>query len=858
MKIKLLFCLLFFSSMAITAQNNTFFRKYNLSGMQGGLAVAAMPDGGFVGTGQHENNGSAGSCDIYVYRVDVCGNLLWMKLIGGNQADGGQGIFVTNNGNIVVLGRLDEKASMIEISQNGTVLSTKLFDFNGRLMGGTELPNGDYSLNGPGGSNSLYVLRYEPSNGSVLWTRKTSGADASKVIQDSTGHIFLGAASGSDGALTIHKITQSGDLIWAKKYGSSITHSDHSSWGCHIIYDEQDSTIVGTSTIIDGGSQNILLLKVKASDGSVVWSKSIGGASADQSRMIVNTGDGYAIVGHSSSYATTTSNLNITLDENLSEKDVLLFKTDFSGNILWARQYGSSGRDKGIGLQYDTISKGFLISAYSNGNYFDSYNFDPVFIRVDSTGLIGCQSSAPSLGSSAFSVSISNSSLDSAFMTVNNASPTISNYTPIDDFVCLTCSTTPLFTISDTVICPNDSINLINTSTSGLTCFQEWNVSGQNFPGYLDTIKYSWDTPGTYEIDLYSNCGNSSDTFTYNISVVDRPEIVTDSLIESCEGDSVILFASGIQGNGDYFWSNGVNNGDYFVPSLSGDSIWVYGVDNNGCKDTTYTRVFFTEIQGEAFSTPVCEDDTATFIVSSNIQYGLFDNISIIAPDTTVSNLQDSVINIVFNDPGDYLIPIIIETDKGCRLEIRDTIKIYGKPDIRAEVVDSIVSEFSAYIRTLNFSDSVNSFKWDFGDGSGTKAVYNPIGHQYPLRLPKSYTITIQAESPKGCIDYDSLTVKIKEELIYHIPNSFSPNNDGINDLYKPIFYSGYDPSYLEFKIFDRWGSEMFSTQNFGDGWDGKCQGVDAKTDTYLYSIIFRSKEDGEVIIERGRLNLLR
>jgi len=102
------------------------------------------------------------------------------------------------------------------------------------------------------------------------------------------------------------------------------------------------------------------------------------------------------------------------------------------------------------------------------------------------------------------------------------------------------------------------------------------------------------------------------------------------------------------------------------------------------------------------------------------------------------------------------------------------------------------------------------------------------------------------------------LTVKIKEELIYHIPNSFSPNNDGINDLYKPIFYSGYDPSYLEFKIFDRWGSEMFSTQNFGDGWDGKCQGVDAKTDTYLYSIIFRSKEDGEVIIERGRLNLLR
>lgn len=825
--------------------------------MQGGLAIAAMPDGGFVGTGQHQDNGSAGSCDIYVYRVDVCGNLLWMKLIGGTSADGGQGIFVAPSGNIVVLGRLDNQATMIELSPGGNVLSSKLFNFNGRLMGGTELANGDYILNGPA-SGTLNIMRYSPSTGSVVWSKKTSGSGANKVIQDSSGHVFLGAASGSGGALTIHKLTPNGNLIWAKQYGGAVSHSDHSAWGCHIIYDPLDSTIVGTSAINDGGSQQIFLLKVKASDGSVVWSKSIGGSGADQSRMIVNTGDGYAIVGHSSSFATTTSNLNLTLDQGLSEKDVLLFKTDFNGTIQWARQYGSSGRDKGIGLQYDAISKGYLISAYSNGSYFNADNFDPVFIRVDSLGMIACQASAPTLPSSNYTITIGNSSLDTTSISVSTATTTISNYTPMDDFVCLTCQTTPLFTVSDTVVCPNDTVYFVNTSPQGLTCFQEWDISGDKFPGYLDTIKYSWSTPGNYQIELYSSCGNSADTFTYNITVADRPEVVTDTLLEACEGDSIQLLASGIVGTADYYWSNGVANGGKYVPLISGDSLWVYGVDYNGCKDTAYAKVFFTEIEADAFSLPVCEDDTAVFNLNTTITYGVYDNMSIFTPDSVALQHKDSSISLVFETPGFYVVPIIVQTANGCTLDISDTITIYPKPIINAFVMDSLASEFSAYIYTINESDSIHQFSWDFGDGSSSISTYNPKIHQYPLHLPSKYTIVIEAESPKGCYEYDSLRVRILEELVYHIPNTFTPNNDGKNEVFTPIFYSGYDSTFLDFKIFDRWGAVVFETDVFGEGWDGTQNGDDAKEDVYLFLVQFRSKESPKIITERGRVLLLR
>ena len=69
--------------------DRTFLRRYNYGGMQGGLALTTTEDGGFIATGQHEGNGSAGSCDIYVYKVDACGNRIWFRLFGTGESEGG-------------------------------------------------------------------------------------------------------------------------------------------------------------------------------------------------------------------------------------------------------------------------------------------------------------------------------------------------------------------------------------------------------------------------------------------------------------------------------------------------------------------------------------------------------------------------------------------------------------------------------------------------------------------------------------------------------------------------------------------------------------------------------------------------
>jgi len=114
-----------FSITQVNSQDNTFFRKYNLYGMQGGLQLAVTSDGGFIATGQHEGNGGNGECDIYVYRVDLCGNIVWFKLYGTSSQEGGKSIKQTSDGGFIVSGlgpsNTSPRAFNMKLDANGNI-----------------------------------------------------------------------------------------------------------------------------------------------------------------------------------------------------------------------------------------------------------------------------------------------------------------------------------------------------------------------------------------------------------------------------------------------------------------------------------------------------------------------------------------------------------------------------------------------------------------------------------------------------------------------------------------------------------------------------------------------------------------
>ena len=114
------------------------------------------------------------------------------------------------------------------------------------------------------------------------------------------------------------------------------------------------------------------------------------------------------------------------------------------------------------------------------------------------------------------------------------------------------------------------------------------------------------------------------------------------------------------------------------------------------------------------------------------------------------------------------------------------------------------------------------------------------------------------ATSEEGCQDTAIVTIGIFEELIYYIPNAFTPDGDKFNQLFQPIFTKGYDPDSFTMAIFNRWGEIIFETSDTKVGWDGTYCGQIVQDGIYTWLINFKVKSNDERKSITGHVNLIR
>ncbi|MCB0562557.1 MAG: gliding motility-associated C-terminal domain-containing protein, partial [Phaeodactylibacter sp.] len=84
------------------------------------------------------------------------------------------------------------------------------------------------------------------------------------------------------------------------------------------------------------------------------------------------------------------------------------------------------------------------------------------------------------------------------------------------------------------------------------------------------------------------------------------------------------------------------------------------------------------------------------------------------------------------------------------------------------------------------------------------------------------------------------------EEQLLYVPNAFSPNEDGRNDLFLPASASGVEVEDYEFRVFNRWGTEVFSAKNLPDGWDGTFQGKRQNGGVYIWYVKCKVRACGQ------------
>ena len=170
-----------------------------------------------------------------------------------------------------------------------------------------------------------------------------------------------------------------------------------------------------------------------------------------------------------------------------------------------------------------------------------------------------------------------------------------------------------------------------------------------------------------------------------------------------------------------------------------------------------------------------------------------------------------------------------------------------------------LISTISPETKMVNESLGAIKYFWDFGDGVVSEE--KSPKHIYSTTDTASYIITLIANSTIGCSDTISKKVKVYEELIYFVPNTFTPDQDNFNNIFQPVFVSGFDPFTYTMTIFNRWGELVFESNDTNIGWDG-TYGVEnneiVKEGVYTWKIEFSLKSDDRRKQITGIVNLIK
>lgn len=194
---------------------------------------------------------------------------------------------------------------------------------------------------------------------------------------------------------------------------------------------------------------------------------------------------------------------------------------------------------------------------------------------------------------------------------------------------------------------------------------------------------------------------------------------------------------------------------------------------------------------------------------------------------------------------------VVTENSPGCNISdnTAKTLFVLSAPDAKFDFSPKPSIENTPF-SFINQSTGATRYMWNFGDGV-TSTLTQPI-HQYS----KSFTfdVSLTAYNSFGCSAVYTLPVSPIVTELLEIPNAFTPNDDGKNDIFLPKIF-GIDD--MNLKIYNRFGQLVFESYNPSFGWDGKFQGAPQPIDVYAYTLIVKFA-DGRTESRKGSVTLIR
>ena len=378
----------------------------------------------------------------------------------------------------------------------------------------------------------------------------------------------------------------------------------------------------------------------------------------------------------------------------------------------------------------------------------------------------------------------------------------------------------PTLAVSPSTICAGETTTLM---VSGANSYL-WNT-GQT----THTITVNPITSTTYSVSGTSGLCNNSTTVNVTVNQLPSVTVLSQTI---CIGQSATLIANGAA---SYSWSNTSLNNTLIV-NPNATSVYTVTGTTLSCSAAVTATVFVDAIPTIFFNsnkTSGCAPLCIQFTDFATLTSGTISTWDWTFDDGSTSNMQNPFH--CFDNQGSYDVSLTVTSSNGCSslLVNSNMITVFPTPIAEFESNFEETDILNPTINFTNLSSNANDYAWNFGDTIST--ITNPT-HTYDIE--GTYTTTLTATNQFGCKDAVIHDVIVKGIFTFYTPNTFTPNEDFINDVFLPIGF-GWDPDKYQLEIFDRWGNNCFTTKEVARGWDGRANNGNktAQIGTYTWKV---------------------
>ena len=909
---------LVFLSVNLSAQTTDWVQSFGGTASDKGISIGVDSLGYIYCSGYFNNEATFGSITLtnnplsttgnnkenFVFKMDSLGNVLW-AIAGGDLSgaccdDRALGMHVTPGGDVFITGTFWSSYDLGPLSVSGP---NQLNNHDNSLLAKIDTDGNPVWVIGFGGDNT---------SGGCPYPIYDADDHSYDVKVDDDGFIYVtGFFSGYDADFDnlsisnpewgndcqpmgyIGKLDANGSWIWVDKFdgikdqrGSRDNRLAIDQFSnIYVVGGFQNRGVSQTATygpfsLTSNGEWDAFIFKMDK-DGNWLWAKNVGSNKTDRANGIaIDVCDDIYITGEYRNpmvfVGANASNGTDTLSHK-QKRDVFVAKMNNQGKWKWAKRARSSGTDKPYQMSVDARKQVFLGGTVRGEMTFNDGLVVPPQIPGDTTA-------------SAWVAQLDGSTNTGDWVWAKLAGSDTDDDDRTGD------------------ICPDGFGNVY-----AIGFFEEL----ANFDGtILDATGrrkdiFVWKmsmTPGSF---VYNNPNNTYETLFIDSMVfnpLDTGLLTISSLvIDGCDTsfvDSIIHKRLGVQinfnvnnpGSAIFTIDGTVQSMPFSKNYWFGESIsinaaiqpgWMFNewrtYSNTVLPNINYANASFianssdsciliTRLKPplEAFiagNESICSNDNTMAQISVSFTDGIEPYTFVYAIDgvdqASITTYENPYIINTFKE-GTYTLSAFSDANEIGSMSGSGMVTVNLCPNALFLAPDTLNILFPSLQLTDVTSENIVKWDWDFGDNTPHEFIQNPY-HTYKDSIA-IYQITMIVTDDVGCKDTITKQVWITDEYWMHIPNAFSPDNDGVNDLFC-LQYHGIREQTFNFNLYDRFSNLVYATDKIemlecflnSNGWDGTHYktGKDLPMGAYLYTLYFQDfkgwkhKEQGQLFIVR-------